>query len=245
MAGAWLMGLLLAAYNCTFIGNSSFCGGGMIYGAAYNCVFSGNGALYVANDLYESTANNSCSSELTNGINGNITNAPLFVDTANGDFRLQSNSPCINWGNNMVVSHATDLAGNPRVVEGVVDMGAYEYQGIVGLADSDTDGILDDWERLYGGNQNPEITCSSGVNTILQAYIVGLNPNDPQNKFTTALSDQVLRWNAASGRVYSVYWSTNLLNGFLLLETNITSGSYTDLVHSAGQGFYRIEVQKP
>ena len=52
----------------------------------------------------------------TNGV-GNITNAPLFVDYANGNLRLQSNSPCINAGNNAYVTTATDLDGNPRIVE--------------------------------------------------------------------------------------------------------------------------------
>jgi len=28
----------------------------------------------------------------------NIWDDPLFVDRANGDYRLQTNSPCINWG---------------------------------------------------------------------------------------------------------------------------------------------------
>jgi hypothetical protein len=87
------------------------------------------------------------------------------------------------------------------------------------------------------------------MNTILEAYIAGLDPNDPDSKFLTSVRQSsppaVLEWNANSGRVYSVYYSTNLLNGFQLFETNITAGVYTDLVHSAGQGFYRIDVRKP
>lgn len=242
-----------SAYNCTFVGNSSFgggIGGGMINGAAYNCVFSGNTAN-MDNDLYGSTVYNSCSLYLEHGVNGNITNAPLFVDAANGGFWLQSNSPCINWGNNSVVSNATDLAGNPRIVEGTVDMGAYEYQGTVGLTDSDSDGINDDWERQHGGNQRPDATCSNGVNTILQAYIAGLDPNDPQSKFQTSgfcplTSGNALQWQGVSGRVYAIYYSTNLLNGFQPLATNIpwTAGCYTDSVHNAqSQGYYKIDVK--
>jgi len=182
--------------------------------------------------------------------NGNITNAPLFVDAAKGDFRLQSNSPCINWGNNSAVSNTTDLDGNPRIVEDVVDMGAYEYQSILGLSDSDGDGIPDDWERQYGGNQNPARTCSNGMSKVRQAYIAGLDPNDPDSRFLMSVlcppsSGPVLGWNATSGRVYKVYWTTNLLDGFELIGSNIlwTVNSFTDTVHGAEAGFYKIGVE--
>jgi|GEM_PF-3293550 len=160
-----------------------------------------------------------------------------------------SNSPCINWGNNAVVSNATDLDGSLRIVEEVVDMGAYEYQGILGLSDSDGDGLLDDWERQHGGNQNPDTVCSNGVNTVLEAYIAGLDPNDPNSKFLTSLQQYspqpVLGWNATSGRVYRIYWTTNLLNGFELIGSNIpwTVNSFTDDIHSNGAGFYKIGVE--
>jgi hypothetical protein len=55
-----------------------------------------------------------------------VTN-PLFVA---GSLRLQSNSPCINAGNNSYVTSATDLDGNPRIMGGSVDIGAYEYQSL-------------------------------------------------------------------------------------------------------------------
>ena len=62
---------------------------------------------------------------------GNITNAPLFVDSAHGNLRLQSDSPCINAGNNAYVTTTTDLDGRPRIVGGTVDMGAYEYRALL------------------------------------------------------------------------------------------------------------------
>jgi hypothetical protein len=59
---------------------------------------------------------------------GNITNGPLFVDLMKGDFHLQPGSPCINSGLNTLTTGQTDIDGNSRIVGGVVDMGAYEFQ---------------------------------------------------------------------------------------------------------------------
>jgi hypothetical protein len=58
----------------------------------------------------------------------NITNAPQFVNWTNGDFHLLPTSPCVNAGVNAYISQSTDLDGNPRIVGGRVDLGAYEYQ---------------------------------------------------------------------------------------------------------------------
>ncbi len=257
------------AHSCLFVDNDAFAGGGVAAAKVYNCVFAdnvaqaGGGAFdsQIYNSIFflnepifgyehtrDSEVHNSCIPDLVDGVNGNITNAPVFVDVVGGDFRLMSNSPCINWGNNSVVSTVTDLDGNPRIIEDVVDMGAYEYQDIIGLADSDGDGIPDDWERQHGGNQNPNRTCSNGVNKVREAYIAGLNPNDPDSEFlTTILPGSILQWHpCSSGRVYSVWWSTNLLENFQPLETNIpwTVNSFTDSVHDVhGQLFYKIDVE--
>ncbi len=63
---------------------------------------------------------------MTNFGSGVITNDPMFVSTNAMDYRLQYGSPCINSGTN-VPNTATDLDGNPRIIGGTVDMGAYEY----------------------------------------------------------------------------------------------------------------------
>ncbi|RYD52364.1 MAG: T9SS type A sorting domain-containing protein [Sphingobacteriales bacterium] len=70
---------------------------------------------------------------------GNLSNtSPLFVDSANGDYRLSAVSPAINAGSNSAVpaSLTTDLDGTVRIQQSTVDMGAYEApaSGLVGPA---------------------------------------------------------------------------------------------------------------
>jgi hypothetical protein len=69
----------------------------------------------------------------------NIIRDPLFVDSLY-DYHLQEDSPCIDAGDNSVAPDS-DLDGNSRIVDGnkddsaVVDIGAYEYQPLVGIAE--------------------------------------------------------------------------------------------------------------
>ncbi len=118
--------------------------------------------------------------------------------------------------------------------------------------DTDSDGLPDGWEEVYYGGAtraNPNATSSNGVNTVKEAYIAGLDPTDPEAFFTLNLltfnSQDELSWNAVSGRVYTLYWTSNLLNGFgSPWKTNITTGTYTDTTHTAEKkGFYKIEVK--
>ncbi|MBQ3388243.1 MAG: hypothetical protein IJG60_03425 [Thermoguttaceae bacterium] len=53
---------------------------------------------------------------------------PLFVDAENGNYSLADDSQAINLGNNSYITTETDLADNPRIIGGTVDLGAYEYQ---------------------------------------------------------------------------------------------------------------------
>jgi len=70
------------------------------------------------------------------------------VDAAAGNFRLQPGSPAVNAGNNAANTSSTDLAGNTRVVNSVIDMGAYELQSGCNTSstwykDADNDGYSD------------------------------------------------------------------------------------------------------
>ena len=72
---------------------------------------------------------------------GNINANPCFVDEANGDCRLLTGSPCIDAGDPdyMTEPNETDLDGKPRVINGRIDMGAYEYDGSAIQAEVDID----------------------------------------------------------------------------------------------------------
>jgi hypothetical protein len=94
--------------------------------------------LYGYNDIY---APDSATPTLYCAVDSTQRNEdPLLVSAATGDFQLMSTSPEIDAGNN-TADYATtvDFGGNPRVVSGsagsvrpIVDIGAFEYQGING-----------------------------------------------------------------------------------------------------------------
>jgi hypothetical protein len=131
--------------NCLLTGNEAEFGGGIYGGRLYNCTVVANTAssgrgggvddvIALNSIIYDNNANwysgsyGYCCTTLLPIGTGNITNAPLFVNEAGGDFHLQSVSPCIDTGNNASTTTIDDLGGNPRIVDGTVDMGAYEYQ---------------------------------------------------------------------------------------------------------------------
>jgi hypothetical protein len=63
------------------------------------------------------------------GQNGNISDPPHFVNAGKNNFQLLRGSPAINAGTNSAPDlPSKDFAGHPRIVGGVIDMGAYEYQ---------------------------------------------------------------------------------------------------------------------
>ncbi|MFH0908255.1 MAG: choice-of-anchor Q domain-containing protein [bacterium] len=112
-------------YNCTLTGNSSlYYGGGTYYGTLYNCIVYYNRAPDGSN-YSGGSFDHGCTTPLPSG-SGNITNEPGFVSA--GDLRLLPDSPCINAGTNQAwMAEATDLAGASRVLDDVVDIGAYEF----------------------------------------------------------------------------------------------------------------------
>jgi hypothetical protein len=62
------------------------------------------------------------------GTNGNISSDPKVLDAVKSNYQLAADSPAINAGTNSSPDlPAKDLANKPRIVDGTLDMGAYEY----------------------------------------------------------------------------------------------------------------------
>lgn len=144
--------------NCTFYGNYSNVGGaiysnnsdstGVVSPQITNCVFWDNyaisgfapvmrnlfGSPVISHSIFDVT---DCSI-LNSGNGANVTcgagivfnEYPMFVDTAQGNYRLQAESPAIDIGNNEAIDTmgiTTDADGLVRISNGNVDIGAYEF----------------------------------------------------------------------------------------------------------------------
>lgn len=137
--------------NCTVSGNTADYGGGSYSSWLSNCIVWGNSAT-VSGDNWESDQYNhgtfvySCTTPMPTNGEHNITNNPQFVNADSDNYRLRYGSPCIDAGINAYIVGSTDLDGNPRIINGTVDMGAYEYDP--SMYDSDDDAFTDDEEMI-------------------------------------------------------------------------------------------------
>jgi hypothetical protein len=238
--------------NCTLSGNSAVQGGsGSAAATLNNCiVYYNTNGQFTDNDN-GSIFNYSCTIPLpTNGI-GNFTNAPLFVDQSGGNFRLQSSSPCINAGNNAYAYPGPDLDGNPRIVGGTVDMGAYEFQSpgsIISYA----------WLQQYGlatdGSADYADPDHDGMNN-WQEWVAGTNPTNALSALRVVSVSWTgigvtLSWQSVAGVHYFVERGTDLTKpgpAFVPLATNIPGQDgittyYDTTIEGAGGFFYRVGV---
>lgn len=242
--------------NCTITGNSASgtfpYAGGAYLGGANNCILYFNTASNGPNYYFPGqNALSFCCTTPDPGGAGNITAVPLIQNYAAGNLHLQSSSPCINSGNNALVSGPTDLDGNPRVVNGTVDMGAYEYQG-TGSA------IAYGWLQQYGlatdGSADYLDPDHDGMNN-WQEWVAGTNPTNASSVFrimSATRSDNpagfVVTWASDSSRTYFLQRGTGLgQSPFSTIQSNIAgqagTTSYVD-TNAVGPGpfFYRVGV---
>ena len=109
----------------------------------------------------------------------NLDTDPLFIlDTdisinpiVIGNSHLNTGSPTVNAGNNSVVNTATDLDGATRILDGTVDMGAYEYFS-ASISINVSELIGDNVELQNNGNENLVFTVD-GTQTFATEIISG------------------------------------------------------------------------
>jgi hypothetical protein len=237
--------------NCTLSGNSANYAGGALGSTLNNCVVYYNTAPVGANsdsDLaYGSSLNYCCTTPLPGSGTGNFTNAPLFLDQAGGDLRLQTNSPCINAGLNAYAPGATDVDGNPRIRGGTVDVGAYEFQ-------SPSSVISYAWLQSYGlpTDSSADYADHDGMNN-WQEWVAGTDPTNAASvlRLQAPLINPLgllLRWSSDTNHAYFVQRATSLKTplSFTTLLSDITglpgTTAYTDATASPSNGaaFYRV-----
>ncbi|MCW5551688.1 MAG: hypothetical protein KIS67_05905 [Verrucomicrobiae bacterium] len=231
--------------NCTVTENSAGqYGGGVAGGSMFNSIIYFNTAPEGAN--YFATPYSLCCTTPEGG--AGFTNAPMFLNPASGNYRLQSNSPCINAGNNASVVGSTDLDGRMRIVAGAVDMGAYEVQPDVS---GEFIGWLSGYHLPTDGSADYADVDADGHNA-WQEWRADTNPTNAASVLRLfppagSLEGVTVRWQSATTRNYFLERSTNLgfQPAFYLLESNIpgvageTSFTDTNAV-GAGQFFYRV-----
>ena len=254
------------AYNCTLnsclVDNNlhGLQGGGAFESTLYNCTAVSNN-VEVCN-IYNSILFNvvwwggDCISTYTGD--------PLFVDEAAGNYRLSNRSPCIDAGNNAYVQGVTDLDGSLRVVAGIVDQGAYEFQGVAtyrGWASAITNGQTNDTDCAAGdGVPNVLKYAAGSTNPMVSDDLAQLDLNCglvPMLVFCRNPNAADLQWIVEGADVVSngVVWrglATNI-NGSWGGATNVhESGTGTPVVCTVEDSvplltnrFLRLKVTRP
>jgi hypothetical protein len=246
--------------NCTLTGNAAYFytslggngpgwGGGAHSSTLLNSILCYNSSF--GGNCFGGTLNYCCTTPLPTVGTGNITNAPLFVNLAGGNVRLQTNSPCINAGRNAYAPGALDLDGNPRISGGTVDLGAYELPFPASL-------LSYAWARQFGlptdGSADYADADSDGNNN-WQEWMAGTDPTNAASALrlqppAVVPPSLLLRWTSVTSRFYSVEQAAaaGATPAFSLLRSNIAgqpgTTSFTDTNPLGGPPrLYRVRVE--
>jgi hypothetical protein len=251
--------------NCIVFSNSATDGGGTFYSTLNSCDVITNAATFQAGASYGSVLNNciitknytppgfgssDTSLSVLTGCFGSG-GSPAFVNLSGGDFHLQTNSPCINSGINSLVTSATDFDGNPRIVGGTVDIGAYEFQSPSSI-------LPYAWAQQYGlptdGSADYADSDGDGMNN-WQEWIAGTIPTNAASVLAlqtprVTTTNATITWKSVSGVNYFIQRGSDLgaQPPFSPIQSNIvgqiSTTSYTD-TNAVGSGpfFYRVGVQ--
>ncbi|MCC7291788.1 MAG: hypothetical protein IT449_06985 [Phycisphaerales bacterium] len=104
------------------------------------------------------------------GGEGNFDADPQWIDAGGGNLRIAGDSPCVDAGDNDAVTQSVDLDGNPRILGGRVDIGAYENvcREVLDLAatvvEDDAEGHSGDGDGVCESGEDCLITATVSVN---------------------------------------------------------------------------------
>jgi hypothetical protein len=153
---------------------------------------------------------------------GNLDLAPGFVGTGPDPYALGEGSPCIDAGTpdaGGLDLPALDLAGNLRVANGRVDMGAYEFPAVTGVPDATAASLL----SIHPNPFNPQTTIQF---SLPDAGHARLTIHDLRGRLVMTLLDDSI----PAGQ-HSISWNGRFSDG-----REAPSGVYLSRLEAAGYG---------
>ncbi len=258
--------------NVTLSGNYAGLGGGMYNEGSnptlINVILWGNYADSGGNDgneLYNDNAAPVLSYTLVATATGDIYNDtstvtygdgmlytdPQFVapitataaPTTTGDYRLRAGSLAIDAGDNAAITVTTDLDGNPRIYNGVVDMGAYEAHSALVLGKSVTPTTNVAYHSLVtytvvlsnsGFADDPQVLFTNTLTTLPVAFASWVI--SPAH---TLLSNGEITWRGTvtTGEAITWTWAVTHTGDYAETVTNTARFSGTQQTGQAQAGF--------
>ncbi len=132
--------------NCTVVNNTACTGGGVFIegsdAVVANCIITGNdegGSASTGTPDWYGTASrfiNCCALVAANDSCLTVSASPVSADFT---IDASAGAACINHGDNAYVFSSRDIFGNPRIVNGTVDIGAAEYASVAVVPGYQTD----------------------------------------------------------------------------------------------------------
>lgn len=147
----------------------------------------------------------------------NIDSNPLFTDWANQDFTLTQQSPCINSGTpdtTGLLLPGFDLAMHNRIIHGIIDMGAYEYDGPLGI---NNNGVSTRFTRIY---PNPLQSSSEVLIFTNSPQKISLKIWDMQGKLLSKAEMETSSGNMTRTGLMRLFPKLTLVSGSYLIEIN-------------------------
>jgi len=149
----------------------------------------------------------------------NLETDPIFTEQEPDLFALTQQSPSVNAGMSDMTAYPIpdlDLAGNPRIYDGlvtIIDQGCYEFQGDVVRADDSTIPVINGISSIYPNPFNPstKINFNLKKNMLVKIEIFNLKGQ----KVKTVINSQM------NAGIHNVIW-----NGMDSNESPVSSGIY-------------------